>query len=327
MNDFRIEPLNALEEIEPLLTRYEFNEYRNYRIFTEEMLQRFLRSRILYRIENNATCMVAWSRVGEPVGFISLARLEWDTAHFGIEMALLDHLMARGTYEQRIAVHQDLLERMLQLCKEWGVEHVSCKVDTGDIACIHALEINGFRNMGTMVTHLFDKRKQRIPQAKNLCTIRLLEDQDRPAVLDIARHAFSLDRFHADPYIPKERSDALYIVWAQKVCDGAMADEVLVAERRGHVVGFLGYRYDKELEKITGVRRVGSGLGAVSPQGRGAYMALVAAALQRMVPKSDIIDVETQINNYPSLRIEHRLGFELVRSRHAFHKWLGSSSA
>ena len=74
------------------------------------------------------------------------------------------------------------------------------------------------------------------------------------------------NRFTNDPYLSKDRMFSLYKGWLENLIkrDGGY---LIVAERKGRVVGFLGYFCLKELCEVTGRLHVGRALTASGPGG------------------------------------------------------------
>ena len=322
----RIEYLKEkeLNKINSLLLDYKFNNYRNYRIFNNEQRLKSLFGEISDSLKEDAYIVVARNK-DEIIGLISLTKLFWDTAHFGLKMAKIGYLIAKGSYYDSITTKNELLSFILRLCKKEEIKHLSCKADTSDYSTAHCLEEKGFKLMDTTVTYIYTQ-KHSIPDLKNLYHIRKFKKNDLSSLIIIAKENFWINRFYIDPHIPKNRTAQLYIEWVKNCCKGELADEVLIAEKKGKVVGFFTYKLDERLKRFMGVKCAGRGIAAVSPEAKGAYVSLLKAAIERgeLITKLDLGEFETQVWNYPVIKIFQRFGMNYVNSKHAFHKWIGS---
>ena len=326
MQDLRLDILQKKEseDIKSLIGQWDFNDYKYYRVFRKEILDKYIFEQILEILDKKGLIIVA--KKGNMVeGLISLVRLNWGKDIFGIEMAEFKHIISNGTYEYKKEIIASLLSYILQLCNKDGIQFLSCRVDTADFPTIHCLEKMGFELMETQVTYLFNKEKHKVPEIKDLYSVRNYRKEDLEILVDIVRGAFTKSRFYVDPYIPNEKVDEFYIRWIKGCAEGLLSDKILVAERGNDIVGFLSYRVNQELAKLSGFKIVGQGLSAVSPRSKGAYVALIKASIEKSVSLYDFGEFDTQLNNYETIKVYQRLGMDFVRSKYTFHKWLTKS--
>jgi hypothetical protein len=101
-----------------------------------------------------------------------------------------------------------------------------------------------------------------------------------------------------------------------------MADHILVAERKGCPIGFLAYKLNGHVMECTGIRIAGQGLSASLPEGTGAYIGLLRAALERGRGEYDFMEADAPLHHFLVIRTWQRLGFQLVRGKYAFHREL-----
>ena len=313
-----------MQKIKPLISTYRFNNYRAYRMLDKETLDKWLfnqASSILINNENRVIAAYKNKRI-EPAGLVALSLLPWDTAHFGFKMAKICHLVADGNYEETVVLKRRLLHYLLKLCKNEKFSHITCRIDIDDISSIHALEENGFKLMDTLITYVFNRHKHRIYEIKELCRVRKFTGTDLPVLVKISKNAFHRDRFHLDPHIPDKKADCLFGEWVKNSCQGRYGDKVFVAERGNQVVGFLTFKLDEEINRLTGYRIAGHGLSAVAPRVKGIYPSLVKAAIKEIAVHYDCLEFDTQLNNYEVIKIWQRFGFDFARAQYTFHKWL-----
>lgn len=101
-----------------------------------------------------------------------------------------------------------------------------------------------------------------------------------------------------------------------------MQIKLLLPKKKSEAVGFLTFKLNEELEKLTGNRIAGRGLSAVSPRVKGVYPCLVKAAIQDIILNYDCLEFDTQLNNYEVIKVWQRFKFGFIRAKYTFHKWL-----
>jgi len=156
--------------------------------------------------------------------------------------------------------------------------------------------------------------------------VRTIAPGDASPVRAIAAAAFSGygGHYHADPRLDDEQCDEVYADWAERSCVSKdVADEVLVAELDGQIVGFVTMRFnsDDEAEVV---------LNGVAPpaQGRGVYRSLMIRAMDLCASRGRTrIVISTQLTNVVVQKVWTRLGFELTSAYYTFHKWFTPSPA
>lgn len=194
---------------------------------------------------------------------------------------------------------------------EWAVANtvglVCLLVDADKPHEIQAAEERGFRIMDVRVT--LDTRTRARPSS-----VRLARVEDISRLCAIARHAFPLTRFYADPSLPNERCDDLYAEWTRSLCAGG-ADIVLVADRDGQPVGYVTVNLDGDTSEI--------GLIAVASdfRGQGVGYELVRGALDWAFTRdAKEMTVVTQGRNVGALRTFEGCGFRVANTSLWLHR-------
>ncbi|MCS6871243.1 MAG: GNAT family N-acetyltransferase [Anaerolineae bacterium] len=231
-----------------------------------------------------------------------------DEMRFGIRVARIHELT------------QETLDETLEFCRDHAVKMLIARTPSQAIRFVQQLEDLGFRLMDTLVYYRRDLVRTPVPELQNAALTRPVRTGDETVVREIAAQAFQgyLGHYHADPRLDLAACDAVYVSWAERSCvDRAVADEVLVAELEGQLVGFLTLRRNTPEQ----VEIVLNGV-APSAQGRGVYRELVIHALvQSKAWKAQETVVSTQIVNLAPQKVWVRLGFEPFQSYYTFHKW------
>lgn len=318
---------SRVNELKPLITNYRFKPYREYDI-PQERLINYVLDEVKHALScENGTVLVGEEK-GELVGFVSASRLDWDSKHFGVEMARIEHLVAEDAYPKSFDIKLALLSGLLKETLQKHFQHLTAKVHTEDISSVHALESKGFRIMDTRVSYALDLHKgytharRYLSQFDNQYVVREFRESDLKHLKRIARESYvtgriATDRFHADPSLPKEKSDELYVQWIVNSCRG-LADIVFVAEIDGIPVGYSTYKILKSLNRKIGKKFVLAEIGAVAPSARrkGVYRNLISSALDWLAERVDIVERGTQIGNYVVQKVWMGFGCNLVRSQH-----------
>jgi len=327
--EFKVDTSISKEEVRKLLRDYQFLPFREYGL-DKEKLGNFTANKIIQRLEQKkAEAISIRGDEGELLGLVTYSKLEWDSTHFGMPMAaILDIIMS-----QKCLSIRDIKKRAIMLAlselKEKGIIHVSTKADIYDITTVHALEMASFELMDTTVIYAFDFRKPQIPQFENQCTLRLAKSEDENALLRIAAISFSRtrlsdDRFHADPDLSEDKSDALYVEWIRNSIRGDIADAIIVAELEGKPVGFTTIENFRARAEEVGVNIGALILSAVLPEarGRGVYTSMIRKGLEYLRPMVEIAELGTQITNFAVQKAWSTLGFKLASGTYAFHRTL-----
>jgi GNAT superfamily N-acetyltransferase len=205
-------------------------------------------------------------------------------------------------------------------CRDGRVVFSVVRVPTSSLAVVHEMERRSYFLTDTLLYLDRDLTKGDLPELTGKTVVRPIKDGEAGRVKEVSASAFAgyFGHYHADPKFSKDDCDDIYADWAYRGClDRRVADQVLVAEIDGDLVGFC-------LIKVLD-DQVGDGtLYGVHPgyRGRGAYRDLVVAAMNWARDKCCTRMVEsTQVTNLASQKVWARLGFEPFSSYYTFHRW------
>ncbi len=310
------------KKLEGLLEAYPYNDLRRYRIINREKQVAYLKHRITKCASGGAVWLA--ERSGKAKAAAAVHPLPWDSSIFGIQMGQIPVFVHEGRSEDSRQTIEELLDTLLEACRKDGFKHINIRVDADDLTLVQVLEAKGFYLADTIVTYIFIPRRQKLAHSKYLFKTRVYREEDHDAVLNVAKEAYKnfVGRYHADPHLPNESCNRLYELWAKQLLEGGIAERIIVAEKRGRVIGFLGYRMKRDILEATGVKVVGGGLGGCAPEGLGAYTAILEEAMREGMHRYDMQDFETQLNNINIVRIYQKLNFEYARAKYTFHTWL-----
>jgi len=319
--------ISSLSDVRPLVESCEYKPYHHYTWIENTQLSDFVIEELKTHIQSNHNLGAYLAHVqGKVVGLGTLRFLPWDTQIFSKKMAMTQHLIATGTYEERAGILNALVKKLIERAHDAGVKHLAIKADTADTSCIHSVGGQDFKLMDVLVVYSFDFSKSQLGEMKYSLKIRGQEEGDVESVVDVSRSSFHnyIDRFHSDPTLDDQQCDTLYAEWARNSCLRLVADYVTVAEDDGEVVGFATSKMHKGINEFID-RKLGEiVLVCVSPKARGGglYTSFIHQGLEQFRGKADVVQVVTQINNIAVQRAWSNLGFRLIGSRCTFHKWI-----
>jgi ribosomal protein S18 acetylase RimI-like enzyme len=256
---------------------------------------------------------------GSLVGLVALQFLPWMSEHFGMRMYAVRHLLARSGSP---LVHIRLLRFVIEELAD--VDFLDCRVAVDDIYSAHALEMCGFRYVGTEI--FLGQKLQSLGQADVTTAVEVgpCEALDREEVLNIVEETHVHNRFVYDPLITELAARSLFRRLVQKCFDQSQF-QVLVAKSRDRVQGFLVSKTNKGFHDAVGVRTASLDFIGVRPEVRknGIGAALNRVALIDMAQERvTYVGVRTLANNYPALRNCLTTGFSVTSSSLRFHRWV-----
>jgi|GEM_PF-752232 len=256
---------------------------------------------------------------GNLVGLIALQFLPWMSEHFGLRMYAVRHLLSGSTNP---LVQARLLRFVIEELVE--VDFLDCRIAADDIFCAHALEICGFRYVGT---EIFLGKKLTPVKACDLSESTNIHDcspGDQSEVLKIVEDSHIHNRFVYDPLIDGQAARSLYRRLVAK-CFDQPNFKVFVEKSGSQVQGFIVSKINKSFGEIVGVRCGSLDFIGVRPEERkhGLGLGLNNAALRHMFQDGlEYAGVRTLVNNYPAMRNCFATGFAVTSSSLHFHKWI-----
>lgn len=251
---------------------------------------------------------------GVPLGVVALAPADFDSSLFGMNIAKLCLLAARGDERERRRIKRELLTQALAAAPALAAVHA--KLPLTDLSGIGALESVGFFTAAGWIDYGLCPERWEPPRRKPPCFIRHARREDLPLLEQIAATSFTLDRFHADPQLSRIRSDQLHRYWIRNAFHQRLAQVILVAENGGgEPVGFIAYNYhDEDPDRLDGVRVANVILNATreDARGKGVFTQLLTECILDCQGRVDFLHVETQTNNFDAQRVWANLGLRPV---------------
>ena len=273
--------------------------------------------------KDNLTKFYAIHWDGKMRGLASLKSLPWDEQIFKMKMATIPHLFSLGNYSEKKTIASGLISRLTEECRVSGIKHVSAKIDSRDMATIHALEENGFKLMDILTHILCDMNIFRVKPIEAPYVVREFHNEDIKGIMEVARLGFMdyIGRFHIDPEFNHQDSDKFYTIWARNSCLG-YADNVFVAEKNSQIIGFITAKIHRDMEDYVKLRLGEIELVVISPESRGmgVYPNLADCCMNWLKRHADMTLAKTLIDNFQVQRVCQKLGFKLAQTQCTFHK-------
>ena len=304
----------AIPDLQQFARAFQYRDYRRYRTVDGRTDQHLLVSSIREELSGGARL----SRTYEGTqlnGVATLERLQWDSEFFGLQMAKLHLLVGPHNRKETAAF---LLRNILS--ENTDCNHVALALDAQDFDARFAAEEAGFRMMDTLCSYEYHQDYDTFPsEIRRRYTVRQYEPRDRDSLLAIASKCFGgyPNRFSLDPAFGPDVTKRFYVTWTERCCDMQMAENLLVAEHNGRVIGFLGWRRLPDLLKYSDIILHGAGLGGCVPSKFNAYLELIWQAIREIGGAPAIFD--THLFNMATIHFYQCLGLRLVRARHTLH--------
>ncbi len=303
------------KDIKQLIYEYPFNDYRHYPILKKEQKCQAMYLKIISSVQSGGKLIEISHHGKQAIGVVR--HLDWETVLFGMPMGSLE-----GLFYQDKKLIPLVLDEAFKWFKKQGIKHITFKVDTNDINTVLVAQKMGFYLVDTIVTYLAVKNYTILRQIKPLFILRPFEEKDYPELIGIVEYAFKdyPSRFNVDPYLPSKGTLELYRGWIDNLIKQPNG-YLIVGEKKGKVVGFLGYFSLPELCQVTGKLHVGKTISAIGPQGRGCYAQFIST-LGEAPYYPDTVEGDTSITNtmiqnmWLSMAIVHG---RVIRSKYVFH--------
>jgi ribosomal protein S18 acetylase RimI-like enzyme len=229
-----------------------------------------------------------------------------------VEDSWLTGVMSRSVHHVSGTVEEDGEKQaqctLRQITDRPGFSYA--RVPTHHVRTSRLLERNGFHVVDTGIT----LETRQLPERRGGSSrARPARIEDQAVIEEIARRSFIYSRFHLDPDIPKHLADEIKTQWVGNYFRGQRGDYMVLAERAGHVAGFL------QLLNASGNVLV-IDLIAVEKDYRGQGLAeeMIRYAVSACGTPT-ALRVGTQSANLVSLSLYEKLGFHIVSTSYVLH--------
>jgi ribosomal protein S18 acetylase RimI-like enzyme len=263
-------------------------------------------------------------------GFIIYGDSPWDSRIIGRRIGTVKHFAVTKDDPEGAEILRELTNELTQALTKRRTECVVCRVQSSELAAIHALEQSGFLLMDTLLDFVFDFsrtpiEKIRFPERDGELKIRHAKAADLPALIDINEKSFGdyFGRYHADPQMPAGIATRIYTEWVRSAFEG-WADWILVAELNYQIAAYGLWRKALGTEERNCLRIAHYDLAAIDPKfrGRGLWTALMHEGMLIARGFAQYLLGPVHVSNYPVQHLLQKFGWNISGARHSFHKWL-----
>src|SRR5215831_12058500 len=106
-------------------------------------------------LTDKSSMAFAWVDSGRIDGFLIYTDSPWDSRIIGRRIGTLKHLAVASDGPAGVKILRELINALMQPLAERGIQCVFCRVQSGELASIHALEQSGFLLMDTLLDFVF----------------------------------------------------------------------------------------------------------------------------------------------------------------------------
>ena len=142
-----------------------------------------------------------------------------------------------------------------------------------------------------------------------------LEKYPDKKLIALAIESGIYSRFNVDPKIGRNKFEELYTKWIVKSVAKEIADDVLVYKIKGKIAGFVTARQKNGRADI-GIIAVDK-----SYRGKGIGKTLMKTAENFYFNKLKLIQVVTQGNNLPAIKLYESCGYKQEKTEYFYHLW------
>jgi ribosomal protein S18 acetylase RimI-like enzyme len=184
------------------------------------------------------------------------------------------------------------------------------KVPVEDIVSVDIIQRLGFKLIEAQLS--FALNGKRLTELSNP-EISFARPEMAESVGRIAEQFLTEDRFHRDPAIRRELAIEIKREWAKNFFSGLRGDWMVVACRRGAVIGFLLLLRSPREELVIDLIAVHADY-----RRQGIARDMIDFAMQHCGMTGPIV-VGTQLANVSSIRLYESIGFRLQRAQYVYH--------
>jgi ribosomal protein S18 acetylase RimI-like enzyme len=281
-------------------------------------------------LTDESSIAFAWVPAGRIDGFLIYTDSPWDSRIIGRRMGTVKHLAVASDHPSGVKILRELINALTQPLAERGTQCVVCRVQSGELPSIHALEQSGFLLMDTLLDFVFafsatGPAQMNLRPPDKRVSIRRATPQDLQILMAMNERAFAkyFGRYHADPRIPAGAATEIYSEWMRSAF-GGWADWILVGEADGKIAGSGLWRLALPAEGENSPGVAYCDMVVVDPefQGSGLGTALMSHGMGIARDVAQYLVGPVHVCNYSIQRTLQKVGYKIFGARQSFHKWL-----
>jgi len=279
-----------------------FTDYINYFINT-----------VYYFLRQNKKSYLFVIKEKKIFGMALLRFLEWDSKFFRIPIGCIEYiLMDENQKEEKInQIGEKVLSKCIRLAKELGIRILYISIDSKRHSLVNTLNTLSFKFIcGELegvstekdTPYLYNKEERLDTEYK----FRNYKKDDYSQIIKIAIEITKdiNSKFSLTPYLPSIQKNNYYLESIKNCCLGVNADNIFVAVKKGSVLGFVCYRYDRIFEESLGKKMSFLVMGGVlrSEHRNKVGTHLLNWTHKQVLKNSEIILGKVYLHNLPMMR-------------------------
>ncbi|NUN97097.1 MAG: GNAT family N-acetyltransferase [Candidatus Omnitrophica bacterium] len=251
-------------------------------------------------------------QAGNRTGILGIQPSETHSQFFGFSIFSIEPIL---TYNLRTPDKEEALQRVGDVLEAKGARLVWARCDENEGDLNHCLVQVGGEYCGATVRLSRWLSASPRPEGSPNFRVRAVQDEDRPALRDLARANHTHSHFLRDPNLPRERKPDVFPAYLDR-CFGHKNRPFLVAEdSSGKVVGFSLLLCPEGQEQ-----RLGQTIGIVdfiavdeSAQGKGVGAGLLAESFDLMERQGyRLVELKTMLDNVKGIQFYQKYGFRML---------------
>ena len=239
----------------------------------------------------------------------------WDTECFGFTVAQIDVFTCLNSH----ITHSDL-QSFFQWLDQNDIQFVSCRLPYNRLEESMLLESSGFRFVETALHPYLNLPDPRYQDTDDF-SIELATQDDLAIMEDIAAHAFTHGRIHADPRLGTTLGNKRYSRWVRNTLSHPSQQLIKITNKEHDIIALF-------ITEISSDQSMYWHLTTIAPQfqGQGYGWSIWRAMLSRH-SQEGMRSVRTTITagNVPVLNLYSKLGFRFLPPEMTYH-WIRDSS-
>ena len=265
-----------------------------------------------------AECYAVYDKAENILAFSRLSESPWHTAMLGVPLYRTQPFLYRMTRPR------SLLSLITTLASVHPKGVVEVKVDGSDRQAGSVLAGSGFKLVGISVKLSARQEDLSLPEVHDPdVRVRRAAERDVERAKALVRKTHVVSHFFNQPLFPPGKVREMFAAWFEKCFEG-LADAVLVAERKGKIVGFITLFVNKKMVEVTGTPVGVVDFVGVNPstQRKGIGTALLLEGHRILEKQCGLFEIRTELDNYPAIRAYQRFGYRITSSDQVWHKAL-----
>lgn len=251
------------------------------------------------------------------VAFLEL--LDWDTKVLKVKSARINYIFIRNNIKSKTKLYEKLISLIIDYIKEENIDFLDVRLDVSDYLLINTFEKAGFIISDVMNTFLY---KKNIPvKEEEYNNISISKKNDKNEIFKIAENSFIYSRLYNDNNFSNIQKKKFYKNLTEYMI--SKNDFFSVIKVKNSISGFCIGTIDTDILKTQNIKLGYLWLIAIEKSQQGLHLGrkLFSHFLSNFSKQVDFIEISTQINNIPAIRLYNSFGLFPETNIITLHYW------